>query len=56
MSPSASGFAKKHLDEIETQATATLAQLKADHDAIIAGIEVSTPAAQDTPANDTAAQ
>ena len=50
------GFAKKHLDEIETQATATLAQLKADHDAIIAGIEVSAPAAQATPANDTAAQ
>lgn len=47
------GFAKKHLDEIETQATATLAQLKADHDAIIAGIEVFTPG---TPANDTAAQ
>lgn len=47
------GFAKKHLDEIETQATATLAQLKADHDAIIAGIEVSAPA---TPANETAAQ
>ena len=47
------GFAKKHLDEIETQAAATLAQLKADHDAIIAGIEVSTP---DTPANETAAQ
>lgn len=47
------GFAKKHLDEIETQAAATLAQLKADHDAIIAGIEVSTPG---TPANDTAAQ
>lgn len=50
------GFAKKHLDEIETQAAATLAQLKADHDAIIAGIEVSTPAAQTTPANETAAQ
>ena len=47
------GFAKKHLDEIETQATATLAQLKADHDAIIASIEVFTPG---TPANDTAAQ
>lgn len=47
------GFAKKHLDEIETQAAATLAQLKADHDAIIAGIEVSAPA---TPANETAAQ
>lgn len=50
------GFAKKHLDEIETQAAATLAQLKADHDAIIAGIEVSTPAAPDTPENETAAQ
>lgn len=50
------GFAKKHLDEIEAQAAATLAQLKADHDAIIAGIEVSTPAAQTTPANETAAQ
>ncbi len=50
------GFAKKHLDEIETQATATLAQLKADHDAIIAGIEVSTPAAPATPENETAAQ
>lgn len=50
------GFAKKHLDEIETQAAATLAQLKADHDAIIAGIEVSTPAAPATPENDTAAQ
>lgn len=50
------GFAKKHLDEIETQAAATLAQLKADHDAIIASIEVSTPAAPDTPENETAAQ
>ena len=50
------GFAKKHLDGIETQAAATLAQLKADHDAIIAGIEVSTPVAQTTPANETAAQ
>ena len=50
------GFAKKHLDEIETQAAATLAQLKADHDAIIASIEVSTPAAQTTPENETAAQ
>ena len=50
------GFAKKHLDEIETQAAATLAQLKADHDAIIAGIEVSTPAALATPENETAAQ
>ena len=50
------GFAKKHLDEIETQATATLAQLKADHDAIIASIEVFTPTAPDTPENETAAQ
>lgn len=50
------GFAKKYLDEIETQAAATLAQLKADHDAIIAGIEVSAPAAQTTPENETAAQ
>lgn len=50
------GFAKKHLDEIETQAAATLAQLKADHDAIIASIEVSTPAAPATPENETAAQ
>lgn len=45
------GFAKKYLDEIETHAAATLAQLKADHDSIIAGIEVATPAA---PANETA--
>lgn len=51
------GFAKKHLDEIETQAAATLAQLKADHDAIIAGIEVSTPATPEpTPENETVAQ
>lgn len=36
--------------------TLTMAQLKADHDAIIAGIEVSAPAAQTTPENETAAQ
>lgn len=47
------GFAKKYLDEIETQAAATLAQLKADHDAIIASIEVSTPVNET--ANETAA-